>query len=74
MPPSLTSSMPPGPHDNDKVLVFDEIPALGPLEISIRYPAKPKEVMLQPENTALNFTYEKEWFDAAFPHWKFTKW
>jgi hypothetical protein len=48
-----------GPHENDKVLVFDEIPALGPLQISIRYPAKPKRVMLQPENRALNFTYEK---------------
>jgi hypothetical protein len=47
-----------GPHDNDKVLVFDEIPVLGPLRISIRYPAKPKSVMLQPENRALNYTYE----------------
>jgi hypothetical protein len=46
-----------GPHDNDKVLVFDEIPALGPLQISIRYPVKPKRVMLQPQNEALNFTY-----------------
>ena len=48
-----------GPHDNDKVLVFDEIPALGPLQISIRCPSKPERVILQPENTALNFTYEK---------------
>jgi hypothetical protein len=56
-----------GPHDNDKVLVFDDIPALGPLQISIRYPAKPKRVMLQPENKALNFTYEKGMIRCILP-------
>jgi hypothetical protein len=33
-----------GPHDNDKIMVFDEIPALGPIQISLRYPAKPNRV------------------------------
>jgi hypothetical protein len=47
-----------GSHDNDKVLVSDEIPVLGPLQISIQYPAKPKKVVLQPENKALSFTYD----------------
>jgi hypothetical protein len=56
-----------GPHDNDKILVFDEIPALGPLQISIRYPAKPKRVMLQPENRVLKFTYEKGMVQCTLP-------
>ncbi len=56
-----------GPHDNDKVLVFDEIPALGPLQISIRYPEKPKSVVLQPENRALNYTYEKGVIQCTLP-------
>lgn len=47
-----------GPHDNDRVMVHDEIPALGPLQITIRYPAAPWRVMLQPENTTLPYTYE----------------
>jgi hypothetical protein len=48
-----------GPHDNDNVLVYDEIPGIGPLDISIRYPSKPMKVMLQPENKALKFKYEQ---------------
>jgi hypothetical protein len=56
-----------GPHDNDKVLVFDEIPALGPIQISIRYPAKPKRVMVQPENKVLDYTYEKGVIQCTLP-------
>jgi hypothetical protein len=56
-----------GPHDNDKVLVFDEIPPLGPLQIRIRYPVKPKRVMLQPENKALYYTYEKGVIQCTLP-------
>ncbi|MEI6276005.1 MAG: alpha-amylase family protein [Prolixibacteraceae bacterium] len=46
-----------GPHDNEKVMVHDEIPPLGPLHISISSPIKPQKVMLQPENEKLPFTY-----------------
>ncbi len=45
-----------GPHDNSKVMVFDEIPVLGPLQVSIRYPLKPEKVTLQPENRSLSFS------------------
>jgi hypothetical protein len=47
-----------GPHDNDKVMVHDEIQPLGPLNIIIHFPSKPVKVFLQPENTALPYTYE----------------
>jgi hypothetical protein len=56
-----------GPHDNDKVLVYDEIPALGPLQISIRFPSMPKRVMLQPENRALDFTYKNGLVRCSLP-------
>lgn len=48
-----------GPHNNSKVLVYDEIPVVGPLNISVKYPAKPHKVMLQPENKPLIYKYEQ---------------
>jgi hypothetical protein len=48
-----------GLHDNDNVLVYDEIPVLGPLKISVQYPARPRKVMLQPENKTLEYSYEQ---------------
>jgi hypothetical protein len=56
-----------GPHDNDKVLVFDEIPPLGPIEVSIRYPFKPKQLKLQPENKDLTFTYSNGTIQCSIP-------
>ena len=47
-----------GPHDNEKILVYDEIPPVENLRISVRYPAKPKQVMLQPSNKQLAYKYE----------------
>lgn len=47
-----------GPHDNDNVLVYDDIPAVGPLNVSIRCAMKPGRVMLQPENRPLVYKYE----------------
>lgn len=48
-----------GPHDNENILVHDEIPELNNINVSIRYPSHPKKVMLQPENRTLSFQYEK---------------
>jgi hypothetical protein len=48
-----------GPHDNDNVLVYDEIPVVGPLSISVRYASKPLRVTLQPANKPLEFKYEQ---------------
>ena len=46
-----------GPHDNDKVMAFDEIQQVGPLKIRMQLKVQPKKVMLQPENVALKFNY-----------------
>lgn len=41
-----------GPHDNNDVLVFDEVTPVGPLSVSIRVPEKPKKVTLEPKGSA----------------------
>jgi len=48
-----------GLHANKNVYVFDEIPFLGPLEITIRLEKKPEKITLQPENELLEFKFEK---------------
>ena len=47
-----------GPHDNERVMAFDEIPQVGPLKIRMRLSAQPKKVMLQPENVVLKYSYQ----------------
>lgn len=56
-----------GPHDNDKVLVFDEITPLGPVGIRIQSPERPRGVTLQPENKPLSFTYENGIIRCSIP-------
>ena len=46
-----------GPHDSDKSLAFDEIPPVGPLEITVEMKNRPKKVTLQPENRPLTCTF-----------------
>ena len=44
-----------GPHADPDVHTFDEVPTLGPLEVSIRTVRIPKTVMLCPANKKLKF-------------------
>jgi len=46
-----------GPHADDKVRIFDDIPQVGPLTVTIRTPKKPNKVTLQPANRVLNYNY-----------------
>ncbi len=48
-----------GPHANPNVLSYSEVPPVGPLDVRIRYARKPAKVMLQPENKALDFRYDR---------------
>ncbi|HWB54826.1 MAG TPA: hypothetical protein VG722_11560, partial [Tepidisphaeraceae bacterium] len=48
-----------GPHADARVLVFDEIPPVGPLQISSRSDRKPARVTLRPEGKSLKFLYTK---------------
>ena len=47
-----------GDHANEDVYVYDEIPKIGPLQLSIRTAQKPAKVTLQPENQPVDFSYE----------------
>ncbi len=47
-----------GPHENRQVVVFDSIPAVGPVEVRIRTQQKPRQVSLQPGNGKLPFQFK----------------
>ena len=46
-----------GPHADANHYVFDDIPPVGPLEITLRTSAKPKRIKLEPEGRPLKFTF-----------------
>jgi len=48
-----------GPHANEKVATFEEVPAIGPLDVIIRPGRKPKNVMLQPAGRKLRHEYKR---------------
>ncbi len=45
-----------GPHADNYIHVFDDIPPVGPLQVSIKTPEKPKSITLQPANIKLEYT------------------
>jgi hypothetical protein len=46
-----------GPHELEKVQVFDDIPSVGPLQVTVRVPKKPKSVFLEPGRRLQRFGY-----------------
>ena len=46
-----------GPHANEKVSIFDDIPPVGPLSVSIRYEKRPSKVTLEPVGKDIDFNY-----------------
>jgi hypothetical protein len=46
-----------GPHADDKIHVFDEIPVVGPLTITIRSEEQPQRITSQPSSTELPFIW-----------------
>ncbi|MFH1068938.1 MAG: alpha-amylase family protein [Candidatus Glassbacteria bacterium] len=46
-----------GPHADEKVHVFDEVPPVGPLEVAVRCSARPRRVRLEPEGRDLQFSF-----------------
>jgi hypothetical protein len=49
-----------GPHADAKVLVFDEIPPIGPLRVKIKVDQAPKSVHLQPAGIELKYDYNQK--------------
>jgi hypothetical protein len=48
-----------GPHADENVCVYDDVPPVGPLEITIRCRRRPSAVTLQPAGRRLRFRYAK---------------
>jgi hypothetical protein len=46
-----------GPHADEKINVFDAIPEVGPLEVSVRFPKKPVAVTLEPDHRKVSYRY-----------------
>jgi hypothetical protein len=46
-----------GPHSDPDVFVFDEVPAVGPLHVRVRTPAKPRAVSLEPGGRKPEWSY-----------------
>ncbi len=55
-----------GPHANEKINVFDDLPAVGPLSLTISSP-KPRQVLLQPTNKSLKYRYENGKIQLTLP-------
>jgi hypothetical protein len=56
-----------GPHVDTKDPIFDSIPPVGPLTVTIRQPAKPAQVTLEPAGTALAFEYRSGEIQITLP-------
>lgn len=59
-----------GPHDNEKVMAFDEIPPVGPLQIEFQLKNAPNKVILQPENIPVQYTYREGKLNCSLPQLK----
>jgi alpha-L-fucosidase len=46
-----------GPHADKTVYVYDEIPPVGPLDITIRYQQEPKKITIMPEGRQTEYLY-----------------
>lgn len=49
-----------GPHFNGKVMGYDQIAPSSPLSVRLETSRKPKQVILQPANKPLKYTYDRD--------------
>ena len=59
-----------GPHSDDSIHVFDEVPSIGPLRVKIRSPAKPQSVTLQPGGRRVAYRYNDGAIGFTLPYLK----
>jgi hypothetical protein len=46
-----------GEHTNQAAIAYDQVPPLTDLTVSVKTPAKPAKIVLQPEGKELKFSY-----------------
>ncbi len=56
-----------GPHHDENVYVFDEIPPIGPLAITIRTGTRPRKVTLEPGGKRVEFTFRDNSIHLTLP-------
>jgi hypothetical protein len=59
-----------GPHDNNKVYVFDQIPPVGPLTITVRHDHRPQSVTLEPSGRKVDYEYRDNSIRLVLPRLK----
>ena len=57
-----------GPHADTHVAVFDEIPPVGPLTITIRSTKRPGQILLKPGKATLPFTWQEGKIHTTLDH------
>lgn len=57
-----------GPHADNNIYVFDDIPQVGPLKIKIRSRAKPQKVTLKPADKAIAYKYTEGKVEFTLPN------
>jgi len=56
-----------GPHANTQVYAFDNIPPVGPLDVTIHTGSKPSQVTLEPAGTPLAYTFAEGAIKLTLP-------
>lgn len=56
-----------GPHANKDVYVFDEIPKVGPVQVSLRCKARPQSVFLEPGHRVPEYFYSEDQLSVQIP-------
>ena len=59
-----------GPHANDNTFTFNEIPEVGPLNITIKTEREPQKITLEPEGKELAYQYKNGQISLTLPSLK----
>lgn len=57
-----------GPHEDDSIYVIDEIPPTGPLTVTIRSDAAPKNVLVEPDARPVHYQYTEGKIMFSLPY------
>lgn len=56
-----------GPHADNNIYVFDDIPQVGPLKVKIRSSKKPQKVTLEPAGKTIAYKYADGKIEFTLP-------
>ncbi len=56
-----------GPHSDENVYTFDEIPPVGPLTVAVRLPKRPRRITIEPGGERLRFRWKDGTAEVTVP-------